>query len=160
MRGLARVKPYNPGSDGLARCREVWLRRRSDECAARFAVRERRPHGSVFLLALEGIDSLNALEPWRGSEVSLDPATLPQLRDDEVYHYEVIGLEVKTCDGADVGVVRRVLPLPGNDVWVVEATNDAGAREVLIPVVGAIVKEIDLARGVALVDPPPGLLEG
>jgi len=49
------------------------------------------------------------------------------------------------------------MPLPANDVWVVEAGSPA--REVLIPVVGEIVKEVDLREGIARIDPPRGLLD-
>ena len=44
--------------------------------------------------------------------------------------------------------------MPANDLWVVRD----GDRESLIPVVEPIVVEIDLPAGVAIIDPPAGLV--
>lgn len=163
VRGLARVKPFNPGSPALSHCREAWLARPRDGHRELKRIRECRPHQSLFLVAFEGIDSLDALEPWIGSAVEVEAATLPEPGDSELYQYEALGLEVFTVDGRRVGTVVDVMALPGNDVWVVrpgEGPGEAAGPEVLIPVVGPIVTRIDLAARRALITPIPGLLDG
>ena len=50
-----------------------------------------------------------------------------------------------------------MLHLPHGDVLVVR--RPAGATEVLVPFVKAIVPEVDLAAGRLVVDPPEGLLD-
>lgn len=114
----------------------------------------------MFLLGLEGIGSLNDLEPWLRSEVLIPTSAIPDPGEGELYHFEAIGLTVRTTDGATVGRVVEVMPLPASDLWVVESSPDGVGREILIPVVGAIVKEIDLGERVAVIDPPRGLLDG
>lgn len=153
------MKPYNPGSPALANSEELWLKRRSDSEPTRFEVEHARPYKKIFLVGLVGIDSLTALEPWFKSEISVDRATLPSLSEEELYDFEAIGLEVRTIGGETVGIIREVMPMPAGDVWVVEATRNGSLREILVPVAEPIVREIDLAEGVALIDPPPGLLE-
>lgn len=154
------MKPYNPDSPTLADCDTVWLKRRGDAAPTKFAVRESRPHKRIFLVSLEGIDSLTALEPWFKSEVSVERSSVPAPNEGELYHFEAIGLEVTTVDGDVVGRIREVMPLPANDVWVVETKEDGKpSREVLIPVVSDIVKEVDLKEGTARIDPPRGLLD-
>ena len=133
------------------------LPRRGDDRPTRFDVTQAQPHKRMFLVGLEGIDSLDTLQPWFKSEVFVERSTLPEADDGEIYHFEAIGLSVQTLDGETVGTVREVMPLPANDVWVVEAGSPA--REVLIPVVGEIVKEVDLREGIARIDPPRGLLD-
>lgn len=151
------MKPYNPDSPSLATCSELWLKRRGDDAPTRFDVTQAQPHKRMFRVGLEGIDSLTALEPWLKSEVFIERSSLPEADEGEIYHFEAIGLSVQTLDGTIVGTVREVMPLPANDVWVVEASSPP--REVLIPVVGEIVKEIDLREGIARIDPPAGLLD-
>lgn len=162
VRGLARVKPFNPDSPTLRSCAAAWLHRPADGHRERLGIRECRPHHRVFLIAFEGIDSLDALEPWIGSLIEVESQTLPALAQDELYHHEAVGLTVRTTGGELVGTVAEVMALPANDVWVVRCAAPAGGaseREVLIPVVSAIVTRIDLAERVAVVDPIPGLLE-
>lgn len=123
-------------------------------------MRESRPHKRIFLVGLEGIDDLTALEPWFKSEVSVEQSCVPAPAAGELYHFEAIGLKVMTVEGSVVGHIREVMPLPANDVWVVEARDeDQSNREILIPVVADIVKEVDLKQGTARIDPPRGLLD-
>lgn len=53
------------------------------------------------------------------------------------------------------------MALPAQDVWVIRGhgRSDGKPREILLPAVEPVVREIDLTARVALVDPPPGLLE-
>lgn len=163
VRGLARVKPFNPGSIALEQCREAWLATPGNAARTAIRVSECRPHGGVFLLRFEGIESLDDLEPWIGSLIEIEAAALPELAEDELYHHEVIGIEVQTLDGSAVGRIVEVMALPGNDVWVVRSaarSPDGTEQEWLIPAVAPIVQRVDLRGGVAVIDPIPGLLEG
>jgi 16S rRNA processing protein RimM len=161
VRGLARVKPFNRDSPALLSAPELWLSSPTAQLRQRLAVRERRRHQGLFLIGFQGIDSLDALEPWIGGNVEVEADQLPPPGESAIYQFQAIGLEVRTLDGRVIGTVREVMTLPASDVWVVRP-EDAGAtskREHLIPVVGSIVHEIDLAGGFALIDPLPGLLD-
>ena len=161
MRGLARVKPFNPTSPTLTTCDRVWLVHQSSGRRASFRIRENRRHKGHFLLGFDGIDSLNALEPWIGSSVEADAALVPAAGAGEVYHFEVVGLEVRTVAGETLGTVSEVLAMPAQDVWVIHGRTEAGSRprEILLPAVEPVLREIDLAGRVAIVDPPPGLVD-
>lgn len=50
------------------------------------------------------------------------------LEDGEFYFYEIIGCIVKIEDGVEVGMVKEILMLGVNDVWVVKK----GGKEVFI----------------------------
>lgn len=162
MRGLARVKPFNPTSPTLTSCDRIWLVHEATGRRASFRIRENRRHKGHFLLGFHGIDSLNALEPWIGSIVEADAALVPTPAEGEVYHFEVIGLEVRTTAGERVGEIVDVMSMPAQDVWVVHAPRGAAGerpREILVPAVEPVVVEIDLTARVATIDPPAGLLE-
>lgn len=164
VRGMARVKPFNPGSPTLRTSSEVWVADRSASTRRRMRVRECRPHQGLFLIRFEGIDSLDDLEPWIGGQIEVDRHVLPAPEEGEVYHHEVVGIEVRTTGGEPIGVVVEVMALPANDVWVVRDPAGAGAdgkaaREWLIPAVAPIVTRIDLRERFALIDPIPGLLD-
>jgi 16S rRNA processing protein RimM len=160
VRGLARVKPFNPTSPTLTACDRIWLVHERSGRRASFRIRENRRHKGQFLLGFEGIDSLTALEPWIGSSVEAEAALVPDAAAGEVYHFEVVGLDVRTVGGESLGTVSEVMPLPAQDVWVIHGTGpDGKPREILLPAVDPVVREIDLAARVAIVDPPHGLVE-
>lgn len=116
-----------------------------------------RPHGGRLLVRLDGVSDRTGADGLRGGLFVVDSADLPPIADpDEFYDHQLEGLQVRTTDGRDVGVVAEVLHTAGGELLAVRAESGA---EILVPFVSAIVTSISLADGVALIDPPEGLLE-
>lgn len=63
---------------------------------------------------------------------------------------DLVGLDVVTEQGESLGRVAELLRAGGADVLVV---RDAGARERLLPMIGAVVREIDVPGGRIVVVP-------
>jgi 16S rRNA processing protein RimM len=116
----------------------------------------KRWHREVLLLMIEGIDSREAAETLRNTELLVDVADLPALEDpDSYYDHQLVGLTARLVDGSELGEVVAVRH-EGADLLVVRR---AEGGEVLVPFVSAIVPTVDLAEGFVVVDPPDGLLE-
>ena len=115
-----------------------------------------RWHSGQLLVAFAGITDRTAAGELTGSWLSVDSSQLPPTPDpDEFRDHELIGLSVRTSAGEAVGVVTDVLH-HGQDLLVVRR---APGQEHLVPFVKAIVPEVDVAAGVLVIDPPPGLLD-
>jgi 16S rRNA processing protein RimM len=115
-----------------------------------------RWHSGQLLVTFDGITDRTAAGALTGSWLSVDVSQLPRPADpDEFRDHELIGLSVRTPDGEPVGVVSDVLH-HGQDLLVIERAGDS---ECLVPFVKAIVPEVDVAAGVLVIDPPPGLLD-
>lgn len=106
-------------------------------------------------IALAGIGDPEAAAGLRGAELMVATADLPPPAARGFYYYQVIGLEVWLGDGRMLGRVEEVFPNGAHDVWVVRGEG----REVLVPVIADIVKELDLKARRATVEAVPGLLE-
>jgi 16S rRNA processing protein RimM len=133
---------------------------RADEPAggARLTVAAARWHSGQLLVAFAGIADRTAAAELTGRWLTVDASQLPEIGDpDEFRDHELIGLSVRTCAGDPVGVVADVLHY-GQDLLVVRRT-DGQEGESLVPFVKAIVPEVDVQRGVVVIDPPPGLLD-
>jgi 16S rRNA processing protein RimM len=118
----------------------------------------KRWHSGQLLIAFAGITDRTAAGELTGSWLSVDSSQLPPPPDpDEFRDHELIGLSVRTSAGQAVGVVTDVLH-HGQDLLVVRRAADQ-SEEYLIPFVKAIVPEVDVAAGVLVIDPPPGLLD-
>ena len=133
-----------------------------------------RWHSGRLIVAFEGVGDRTAAEGLRGTLLILDSAQITSLSDpDEFYDHELIGLGVVTAAGDPVGVVADVLH-HGQDLLVVRREGAPGqvtpgqvtqgsrgreAAEALVPFVGAIVTDVDVAAGRLVIDPPPGLLD-
>jgi 16S rRNA processing protein RimM len=113
-------------------------------------------HSGTLLLRLEGVDSREAAEAVRNTELVVPVAELPEIEDpDSYYDHQLIGLTARLPDDAVLGEVTAILH-EAQDLLVVRRVEGG---EVLIPFVSAIVPTVDLAGGFVVVDPPEGLLD-
>jgi 16S rRNA processing protein RimM len=85
-------------------------------------------------------------EPPRGASLEVDRATLPAAGADEYYVFQLVGLDVERADGVKLGRVQDVEHGIANDNLVL----DSG---LLLPLVAACVREIDLNAGTIVVEP-------
>ena len=117
-----------------------------------------RDQNGRLVVAFEGVGDRTQAEQLRNTLLQVDAADLPPTDDpDEFHDTQLVGLVADLVDGSRLGDVTEVLHLPHGDVLVVR--RPAGASEVLVPFVKAIVPDVDLAAGRLVVDPPEGLLD-
>ena len=119
-------------------------------------VRGSRAFKGGLIVRFEGIETRDEAEKWRGRFVLLPGRELAPLEEDEVYIHDLYGMRVELPDGTELGVVDTVYELPqglGLDV-----KRTAGGT-VILPWRPEVVRAIDAARRVVVVDPPAGLLD-
>ncbi|NNE44292.1 MAG: 16S rRNA processing protein RimM [Gemmatimonadetes bacterium] len=121
----------------------------------RIRVTRVRSKNDGWILSLEGVQDRNTAETLRGAELKAERSELPEPDDDEWYIADLVGMNVVTEDGREVGRLEQVLQLPANDVFVVQ--GDAG--EVLLPVIDDVIVDVDAEEGKVIVHLLPGLLD-
>ena len=84
--------------------------------------------------------------PRRGAMLEVDKVALPEAGPDEYYVFQLVGLEVTRVGGVALGRVTNVETGVANDMLEL----DSG---LLLPLVGACVREIDLNAGTIVVEP-------
>jgi 16S rRNA processing protein RimM len=126
--------------------------------AAPLTIEAGRVHSGRLLLRFAGVCDRGAAEALRNTLLiaEVDPAEQPE-DPEEFYDHQLVDLDVVTVDGAAVGRITGISHLPYQDLLVVGRPD---GREVLIPFVEEIVPEIDLDEQRAVIDPPPGLIDG
>lgn len=154
VRGEVRFLPHSSPCPTLRPGLRVTLRK-TDAPEEGFELKQVRPHASCLLLKFAGVDSRDRAEALRGSSLFADESDLPQLQVGEFYHYQVIGLPIRTLTQESIGTIAEVLTTPGHDVFVVRD----GTKEYLIPVVEDVIRTIALKDRQVIIDPPEGLLE-
>ncbi len=82
----------------------------------------------------------------RGTALEVPREALPETADGEYYTFELVGLEVVEDGGRVLGLVQAVHPGPANDAL------DLGGG-LLLPLVEACVRAVDLEAGRILVAP-------
>ena len=117
-------------------------------------VERSRQHKDYVVAKLRGFSDRREADSMRGAELTVESATLPPTADDSYYQFQLIGLTVVTGRAESLGTVTQVLETGANDVYVVDG---ADGRQILLPAVKDVILEVDLARGLMVVDPPSEL---
>ena len=78
---------------------------------------------------------------------------IPNAKEGEYFHFQLIGLNVWTVSGDELGEITEILETGSNDVYVVAGPEG----EVLVPALGHVVIDIDVLGGLMTVDLPEGL---
>jgi len=68
------------------------------------------------VIAFEGVGDRNAAEALKGAELFVDRTALPVAGDDEFYHADLIGLEVRDSEGRVLGKVSALHNFGASDV--------------------------------------------
>ena len=96
-----------------------------------------------FIIAkFKNINSRNDIEIFNGKLLMLNRSDIPSLPEGEYYNFDIIGLEVIDDKGSKLGKITEVLKTGSNDVYVVE-----GKKQILVPALKKVVKEINLVDG-------------
>ena len=124
---------------------------------AAFTVAGLRWHQGRMLVRFAELPDRTAAEAARGMLLEVQVEADDQPGDpEEFYDRQLIGLIVRTTDGAEVGPITGVIHGAAQDLLAI----DANGREVLVPFVSALVPQVDVAGGFVVVADRPGLLDG
>ncbi|WP_129627735.1 ribosome maturation factor RimM [Candidatus Oscillochloris fontis] len=109
----------------------------------------------VLILTLSEVETREAVDELRGSEVFIRQSDAAPLAKDEYYLHDLIGLQVSTDDGHAIGTVREIIQTGVHEVLIV---TRSGQPDALIPLVREFVVNLDLADRQVVIRPIEGLL--
>lgn len=129
-----------------------------DQVKSALTIEKAQLHKGTYLLSFEGYNNINQVEPFKGMWLTIDPSDQHQLEEDAYYHHQIIGLDIITSQGVNLGKVKDILTLGSNDVWVIKRP-EPGKKDVLIPFIDDVVKSVDLESNQALIELMEGLVD-
>lgn len=155
IKGELKVRPDFGLPEDFRHYREVSLLKPGADSLQDYKVNRCRPLANVVVLQLAGVIDRNMAETFCGSEVWIDKELLPDLADGDFYWHDLVGLQVVTEEGRELGRVEKIMATGGHDILVVLG----GGREYLIPLRKEFLLNSDMVAGVLTVADVPGLFE-
>jgi 16S rRNA processing protein RimM len=112
LKGEVKVKLFTATPDALPR---YGVLHTSD--GRKFKITAFRPakEGEA-VIAFEGVRDRNEAEALKGTELFVERAALPEAGEDEFYHTDLIGLEVRDSEGRVLGKVSGLHNFGASDV--------------------------------------------
>lgn len=134
------VAPLSDRPDRFPELRSVFVEAAGGGVRA-VVVKSCWPHKDRFVLKLEGVDTIDDAERYRGLELRIGEEELEELPPGSFYHHQLRGLVVLDETGVEVGTVAEILET-GGEAPVLTVRGAGG--ETLIPLAEEFVKQVDL----------------
>ena len=109
---------------------------------APYKISSAKPHKNVYLVRLEGVDTIEAAELLKTKVCTVKSEDMPALPDGEYYVKDLKGLSVYEDDTL-LGILTDCFPTGSNDVYVISRDNQ---KDLLIPAIKQVVLGIDTEK--------------
>lgn len=116
-----------------------------------------RPIKNMFIIKFQGFNDINEVEKFKGASLMVSEDELEPLDEGEYYYHEIIGCQVLTEDGEQLGVISEILSPGANDVWVIDRPKGSG-KQILLPVIDEVLLSVDVKEKVVTVRLMEGLI--
>lgn len=93
------------------------------------------------ILKFKGIDNINDIERYKRCPLLVERKDAVELKEDEYFIADMIGIQVETEDGEVFGTLKDVMETGANDVYVID-TEEHG--EVLVPAIKECILDVDV----------------
>ena len=129
---------------------------RGNQLIREVVVQSYRNHKNFLLVKFEGIDSVEEAEKLKNLQIKIDSDKVGELEENEFYFHQIIGCEVFDENDKNLGEIIDILTPGANDVWVIKGEE---GKEILIPYIEDVVKQIDITNKKVNIEVMEGLID-
>ena len=150
IKGEVRVQPWSDSPAFLANLKTIYT---DNEGKNALKITVARPHHNIVLFKLDGVDTIEAAERYRGKVLYLDRDEV-ELAEGDHFIDDLIGCDVFDADTNEpLGKLTDVSETGANDVWHITKEN----KEYLIPAIPDVVIDINVLESKIIIRPLKGI---
>ncbi len=150
FKGDVKVYPLTNDMSRFKNLKAVYVEENNQ--LVKYKIEELKFLSTTIAMKLNGIDTEEAANKLRNFYIKVDRKSAVKLPKDSYFICDLIDLEVYDEKGLLLGTIRDVIQTGSNDVYVVQTSG----KDILIPALKEVVKEIDIKNKKIVVE----LLEG
>lgn len=151
IKGFVKVNPFVDDISRFDELKKVYIKKQ--KVLKELEVQEVKYHKNMVLLKFKDIDTVEEAENLRNSYLEVDRENAIDLEEGTYFIADLLGLEVITDEGKTLGKLEDIFNTGSNDIYVVK---DELGKQILLPAISEVIKEIDIEGKKILVH----LLEG
>lgn len=152
LRGEVKVVPWTDTPDDFEAVSNVFIKIKREYKP--LTVQSVRYQKNNLIVKFKEFDNINDVEGFKGMTLYCHRDELGELPEGVYYIVDLIGLDVVTEDGNHVGVIADVFNTGANDIYDVKREDK---KNLLLPVIDEVVKEIDMEKRQVTVNIMEGL---
>jgi len=149
IRGEVKIYPYTDDVDNILNLKKIYIESKE------YKVNSIRFHKNMFITKIMGINTANEAETFRNKLVQREIDENEELEEDTYYIKDLIGLDVYLENNQLFGKIKDVFQTGANDVYVIQTVDE---KEVLIPAIKSVVKDVDIDGNKMIIELMEGLV--
>lgn len=152
LRGEVKVVAWTDSPDDFEKIKTVYIKMKSEQFSLK--IKSIKYQKNNLIIKFDEFNNINEVLPYKNAVLYADREELGPLDEGVYYIVDLIGLDVITEDGEKVGVICDVFNAGASDIYDVKRE---GKKNLLLPVIDEVVKEVDLENGRVVVNIMEGL---
>lgn len=139
IKGEVKVIPTTDDPKRFEKLEEIFIEMKE---LVPYKVESVRYHKNFVLIKFKDINSLNDAELFKGAILKINRKDSLPLGESEYYIGDLYDLQVSTEEGRTLGRLIDIIYTGSNDVYVVK--HESTGKELLIPAIKQVIKEVDI----------------
>lgn len=154
IRGEVKVFPTTDDINRFTKLKEIYL----DTGAGKqlLTILQVKFFKNMVILKFKEFDNINEVEKYKGKDLLVTRDKAIELKPDENFITDLIGLQVVTDEDEEFGTVKDIMQTPANDIYVIEGRD---GKEYLFPSIKECILDVDLEKKTVRVHIMDGLLD-
>lgn len=153
LKGEIKIKPFTDDIKKFNNLKTIYVSIKKE--LKEFEIEHVRFSKNMVFLKLKGIDTIEEAENYRNLYLKIKRDKDEKLEEGVYYVVDLIGCTVYTDDNQMLGKVDDVFSTGSNDVYVVK---DELGKQVLLPAIKDVIKNVDIANKTITVHLMEGLM--
>ncbi|WP_010243547.1 ribosome maturation factor RimM [Acetivibrio cellulolyticus] len=156
VKGEIKVVPLTDDPNRFNKLKSAFIASEISENMQKYNFEGIKFHKNFVLLKLKGIDDPNEAEKLKDKFIIIDREDAVKLPEGSFFVCDLINCEVYDEKENKLGVLIDILQTGSNDVYVV---RDENKKEILVPALKSVVKEVSIEDKKIIVELPQGLID-
>lgn len=153
IKGYLKIVPYTDDITRFESLDSIFIEVKKD--LKSFIIEDVKYSKNLVLLKLKNIDDINSAEIYKNCYIKIPRSKAVKLPEDSYFIVDLIGLNVYTDKGEELGNIIDVFSTGANDIYVVK--NELG-KQVLLPAISDVIKKVDIQNKKMIVHLIDGLI--
>ena len=153
IKGMVKVKPFTDDITRFDNLEKVYVV--TNKIKKQYKIKEVKYHKDMVLIKFKGIDKVEDAELLRNSYLKINRQDEPELEKGTYYIVDLIGLDVYSDEGELLGKVDDIFNNGSCDIY---AVKDKLGKQLLLPAISDVIKEINLEESKIVVHILKGLI--
>lgn len=153
IKGMVKVKPFTDNINRFDNLKNIYVENHKNR--KQYEIEEVKYHKDMVLIKFKGVDKVEEAENLRNSYLKVNRKDEPELEEGTYYIVDLLGLNVYSDEGNLLGKLDDIFNNGSSDIYVVK---DESGKQLLLPAISDVIKEINLEESKIVVHILKGLI--